>query len=218
LTAITNTSLLLNFTNGGIIDTSMSNDLETFGGAQISTTQSKFGGGSIYLDGTGDWVLSPNSQNFDLGGGNFTIECWVYPTTWNATAVGVFGKRATVSTANQIGLEFSGSSGTIRFSYNNAGSEVGVTGANGSLNTWQHIAIVRNGSTITVYKDGVSGGTGTINVSIAANTDAFVLGAVAVNGSYPLTGYIDDLRITKGYARYTANFTAPVGPFNGFGD
>jgi hypothetical protein len=202
-------AFLLNFTNGGIIDGTMDNVLETVGNAQVSTSVVKYGSGSLAFDGSGDYLLAPSSPAFDVGSGDFTIECWVYPTTWNATAVGIFSKRPTVVSANQIGLEFSGSTGIIRFAYSNAGSEVIIAGATGTLNTWQHIAAVRNRNTLTIYQNGVSTATATISVAIATNTGSLAVGAVAADGSFPLTGYIDDFRITKGVARYLSNFLPP---------
>jgi len=80
LTAITNTSLLCSMTNAGIIDNAMMNNLETVGNAQISTTQSKFGGSSMYFDGTGDYLISRNNYGFEFGTSDFTVEMWIRTT------------------------------------------------------------------------------------------------------------------------------------------
>lgn len=77
LTNISNTSLLLNFTNAAIIDNTAKNVLETVGSAQISTTQSKFGGASLYFDGTGDYLKYLGTVTAGFGSGNFTIEFWI---------------------------------------------------------------------------------------------------------------------------------------------
>jgi hypothetical protein len=77
LTAITNTSLLCNFTNAAIFDNAMMNNLETVGNAQISTSVKKFGTGSIYFDGSGDSLVTPNNPAYILPG-DFTIEGFVY--------------------------------------------------------------------------------------------------------------------------------------------
>jgi len=210
LTAITNTSLLLNFTNAGILDNAEMNNLETVGNAQISTAQSKFGGGSMLFDGSGDWLTAPNSKGLYIGSGDFTIEGWLYLNATGATKgiVSQFNSNGTgpgwtlyIKTTNV--LEFYGGSGTVT-----------VTGTAAiAATTWTHFAVVRSGSTITIYVNGTAGGTAT-NSSFSDDTSALVyVGGRADSASLALNGYIDDLRITKGYARYTSNFTAPTAPF-----
>jgi hypothetical protein len=81
LNAITNTSYLLKFTNAGIYDHAMLNDLETVGNAQVSTSVVKYGTGSMYFDGAGDYLSRPASSLYALGTGDFTIEAWVYANT-----------------------------------------------------------------------------------------------------------------------------------------
>jgi hypothetical protein len=205
LTAITNTSLLLNFTNAGVIDNAMMNDLETVGNAQISTTQSKWGGSSIAFDGTGDWLLAPSSPNLALLTGNFTIEMWVY---FNNTTQHVFFDMRGIGTAapNNPVLFWSNSASKIQAYIND---DFRIT--SGTLNTaqWYHVALTRSGTTVTLYVDGVSQGTYTYSASITQQ--ALYVGTGSGLGSF--NGYIDDLRITKGFARYTANFTAPTAPF-----
>jgi hypothetical protein len=217
LTAITNTSLLCNFTNGGIVDAAMSNDLETAGGAQISTTQSKFGGASMYFDGTGDYLRAPRSPDYILSG-DFTIEFWLY-----FTAHGNYGGIVSSANSNTANAPTAGWCvvfySTTDKLYFEAQGGVGIQTTNAlSTSTWTHCAIVRSGSTITHYTNGVANGSGTSSATFTPGTsDPLVIGSNRGFDS-TMTGYIDDLRITKGYARYTANFTAPVGPFNGFGD
>ncbi|NBW23743.1 MAG: LamG domain-containing protein, partial [Caulobacteraceae bacterium] len=166
--------------------------------------------GSLAFDGAGDWLTAPNSKGLYIGSGNFTVEGWLYPTTTGTTraVVAQFNTNGTgpgwtiyLKTTNV--LEFYGGSGTIT-----------VTGTGTvSANVWSHFAVVRNGSTITIYVNGTAGGTGT-NSSFSDDTTAPVeIGARGGNGSIPFTGYIDDLRITKGYARYTSNFSVPTAAF-----
>jgi hypothetical protein len=204
LTAITNTSLLLNYTNAGVIDNAMMNNLETVGNAQISTTQSKWGGSSIAFDGTGDWLLAPSSPNFAIDG-NFTVEMWVY---FNNTTTYVFFDMRGIGTAapNNPVLFWSNSASKIQAYIND---DFRIT--SGTLNTaqWYHVALTRSGTTVTLYVDGVSQGTYTYSASITQQ--ALYVGTGSGLNSF--NGYIDDLRITKGFARYTANFTPPSGPF-----
>ena len=206
VTAITNTSLLLNATNAAIFDNSMKNDLETVGNAQISTSVKKFGTGSMAFDGsTSNRIRPPASDLYAFGTGNFTVEAWVYVTNLS-TENFVFDTRSSASTAG-MGFSLQPSTGKLRYS-GNANNVLTTTGV--SANTWTHVAWVRNGSTITGYINGVSGGS-------ASNSDNLTQTNGEV-GNVPFSSvgtnmYIDDLRITKGVARYTANFTAPTAPF-----
>jgi len=81
-----------------------------------------------------------------------------------------------------------------------------------SSNTWYHLAVVRSGNTFSLYVNGVSESTATSSVVIADDTSNLLIG-VGDTGTTYLNGYIDDLRITKGYARYTSNFTPPTKAF-----
>jgi hypothetical protein len=208
LTAITNTSLLLNFTNAGVLDATAKNDLETVGNAQISTAQSKWGGASIAFDGTGDWLLGRDNTNLQLGSGDFTIEGWVY---LNATGVAYgLASKGAASTGWSVNVT---SGNKLQFSY----TATALTGATSlASGTWYHFAVVRNGSgtgNLRVYLNGTADATSAGAVTDNFNqTNVLYTGADRVGGS-ALNGYIDDLRITKGVARYTANFTAPTAAF-----
>jgi hypothetical protein len=217
LTAITNTSLLLSGTNGGIIDNTMSNDLETVGGAQISTTQSKFGGASMSFDGNGDYLRIRDSQNFVFGTGDFTIEFWVYYNSGLTADVALFDGRPS-GTNGVYPLIFSNTTGKLVWYINSAARITGTTTL--STGTWYHVAVARSGTSTKLFLNGTQeSSTYTDSNSYLLGTDRPIIAAAgATLGADPLNGYIDDLRITKGYARYTANFTAPVGPFVGFGD
>jgi hypothetical protein len=216
LTAITNTSLLLNYTNGAIIDSSMANDLETAGNAQISTTQSKWGGASMYFDGTGDYLLARRTPDWTLSG-DFTIEFWLY-----YTAHGNYGGLVSCANSDTNNAPTAGWCvvfySTTDKLYFEAQGGVGIQTTNTiPTSQWNHIAVVRSGSTITHYLNGTSNGSGTSSATYTpGTTDPLVIGSNRGFNS-TVTGYIDDLRITKGYARYTANFTPPTGPFIGNG-
>jgi hypothetical protein len=96
------------------------------------------------------------------------------------------------------------------------GAVLGTTGTT-TLSTGQfyHIAAVKNGSNVQFYVNGTADGSA---FSFTPNASQYIyIGSDGAAGNQ-LNAYIDDLRITRGIARYTANFTAPVGPFNGFGD
>lgn len=206
LTAITNTSLLLNATNAGIYDATTLNNMETVGNAQVSTTQAKWGSSSMAFDGTGDWLLFPNRNELLLGTGNFTIEGWVYLSAVGA-ARGIVGK----GTATTGWLVSTNSTNNVVFTY---GSSTITSTGTLSVSTWYHIAVVRQGTGTNltkIYINGTNDGTGTVSTDFN-QTNSMYVGADRTAGS-ALNGYIEDLRITKGIARYTSNFTAPTAPF-----
>ena len=213
LTAITNTSLLLNFTNAGIFDAATINDGQTVGNAQVSTTQAKWGTTSMYFDGTGDWLPIQRRVELSFGTGSFTIEGWINVASVDATY------RCIFSIGNPV--QIYARSGTIEVYFNDSDDTVsyivnGQTGPASSItaNTWAHFAVVRDGTTFTTYVNGV-GGTAATGVSAAVFYSAVspLIGVAGPSLTLPFTGYIQDLRITNGYARYTANFTAPTSAF-----
>jgi hypothetical protein len=218
-TAITNTSLLTNFTNSGIYDSTAKNDLETVGNAQVSTTQAKWGTTSMYFDGTGDTLILPNNPIYDFGTSDFTIEGWVYVIALSGSAQETFiGRGVNAGASFHIALT-TGGAWVYYLSSNNSTWNIAsaVNIGTNSLNTWQHIALVRNGTTFTPYFNGVAGTTTTSSSAIYWNSGTSNVNQITVGGTEAstqvLNGYIDDLRITKGYARYTANFTPPTAAF-----
>ena len=214
VTAITNTSLLTNFTNGAIFDNAMMNDLETVGNAQISTSVVKYGTGSLYFDGTGDYLLGPSTPNMSFGAGDFTVEAWVYAQGTSGNNQTIFQKGRGGSSNLEFSMSLNGSNQLTCF-YTTDGSTVvqPVASSNTvSLSTWTHVAISRSGSTWRCFVDGTLRDSQTYAVTLYTGTGPISSGANPI-GDNPLTGYIDELRITKGYARYTANFTPPTAAF-----
>jgi hypothetical protein len=206
LTAITNTYLLLNATNAGIYDATALNDMETVGNAQVSTTQYKWGASSMSFDGTGDWLLFPNNVNITLNQAVFTIEGWIYLNAVGS-ARGIVGK-GTGTTGWLLSIN---SSNQVVFT--DTTTAITSTGTL-SVSTWYHIAVVRatTGTNQTkIYINGTNDGTGTSATNFN-QTNSLYVGANRTGGS-AFNGYMEDLRITKGVARYTANFTAPTAAF-----
>jgi len=214
------TFLLCKFTNGGIIDNAMMLNLETQTNAKISTTQSKFGGSSMFFDGSSALSI-PYSQLLNFGFGNFTIEFWTYVTVTPSTeqyfvSVGPAGGGA-VHRGWRMGAHNGSAAGIYFYAGGIAGNAETLLGGFPSPNVWHHIAIVRNSTTITGYVDGITLNT-TINASTTAITDiisgdySFIgaLQGTAPNGRLFYNGYIQDFRITNGYARYIFPFTPPT--------
>lgn len=212
LTAITNTSLLLNFTNGGIIDNAMMNDWVTVGDVQVNTTTKKYGSGSLKFDGTGDY-LKGNAQLAGLtGSGDFTIEGWAYIASLPNAEVSFCSTCENGGTGIIFGLGGGGNVNKLQFAIGNlsTGNPTVVDTVNFTTGAWVHFAAVRYNGTIYLYKNGTSVGTPT-SATGTLERPTVTVGAWP-SGSSPLNGYIDELRVSK-FARYTSNFTAPTGAF-----
>ncbi len=216
LTPVTNTQFLLSATNAGIYDATSKNDLETVGNAQISTAQSKFGGSSMYFDGTGDYLVAPASVDTDFGSGDFTAEAWVYPSSFSS-AMDVFGKHADSPVGNSTVAWFVyiGASNSANEASIVSGSTVySVTGWSLAQNQWQHIAFTRFNGSLRFFINGVQvGSTVSANVTINSNTAWRTWVGTYTAASRNWNGYLQDVRFTKGIARYTSNFTPPTTAF-----
>jgi hypothetical protein len=215
-----NVSLLLHGdgTNGSTTITDNSPSPKTMtavGNAQISTAQSKFGGAGILFDGSGDRITTPSNSDFAFGTGDFTVEAWVREVARvqyaalieigdHLTSGIIFLTNGGTSANGRIGIYCGNAGGNGFFGFQIAGS----------LNNWNHIAYIRSSGQLTCYVNGIGGS----SVSFTFNhtsTSTVTIGSRAggTGGNYDFNGYIDDLRITKGVARYTANFTPPTAPF-----
>jgi hypothetical protein len=215
LTAISGTSLLLNTTNGAIFDNAMITTLETVGDAQISTSVVKYGTGSLYFDGTGDYLVGANSPNYAFGTGNFTIEGWFYLTSTANTPV-IVDTRSPGSSDGVVIYLNSGTSVLVCIPGAGSAFSSSTTIATGQ---WYFFAAVRNGSSCALYINGANPGTGTDSTNLSSQflTIGTSVDTKTTGATNHLTGYIDELRITRGYARYTTTFTPPTAAFPNFG-
>ena len=221
LTAISGTSLLLSGTNAGIIDTSTKFNPVTYGDAKISTAVVKYHTGSMIFDGTGDYLTVPPSSILQFGASPFTVEFWMYPTNV-AGDRGIFGLHG-VGTDHYCGILIN-NAGNLKTWYRQT-SLNNVTGSTTLVaNTWYHVALVRTSDTVEnnlrIYLNGVQDGgrlmAGTENTFSIPTTSAVVGRTYYDNNQQYFIGYLDDLRVTKGVARYTSTFTPPTAPFAAF--
>lgn len=183
------------------------------GDAARSAVKSMFGGYSACFDGSGDYLTVANSSDYDLFGAstNSTIEFFAwFGSTANTPHVLIVGTseayRATLFLRSGILVLWTKTNNT------NHGDR--ITGPSIATGRWYHIAVCNAAGILKLFVDGVSYGT--------SNTTVVPTGALGVALGWQLyggvaadylNGYIDDLRITKGVARYTANFTPPSQPF-----
>lgn len=176
----------------------------------ISTAQSKFDGSSGYFYSSGNYLYLANSTKFDFGSSDFTIEFFAR-TTQSASLKGILSKRTTGGAANTNWLVVC-DNGALKF-YASDGSSYTVSaigGGNISDGVWHHCAVSRSGSTFNVFVDGSIVGTSTWSGSISSTSRVQYIGTDHPNNLSEFNGYLDDIRITKGVARYTSVFTPPT--------
>ena len=208
LRVVPNTTLLLNMTDAAITDASMMGNITTIGDARsVSTTIKKYNSSPMYFDGTGDYLRTQSNPALAFGTGDLTLECWIYQTE---TSVGQYR----VIFADNV---YGSTGGYTLYSYNNAlnlwkGGSVEVIAPAGTitLNAWTHVAWSRSGSSNRLFINGTQVGATTSDSTNYIGTSSYICASVAAG--FPFAGYVDDIRITKGVARYTANFTAPTPP------
>lgn len=182
------------------------------GGAQLSTSQSQYGGASGYFDAVDSYLSVADDPTLALGS-DWTIEFWMYPLSWSAT-------RSAVS-KGLVGDVFNGCwafepSGPYMTFFADVGAGVTFVAQSGviPLNQWIHMAVVCNAGVVTVYQDGVGGSpSGSISLASGNTGDLYIGAGWFSPSSRAFDGYIDEFRITNGAARYTANFTPPAAPF-----
>ena len=222
-------SLLLHMdgSSSTFVDSSSNNRTVTaYGNATQSSAQSKWGGKSAYFDGSEDYLSVPNSSAFNFGSGNWVVEFWMYASAQSLAPI-----------CHQTSL--SSQTGWILWNYDNVSAgnttrklTLMLNGANYILttsgdayadNTWTHIAVVRSGSTITMYSNGTYAASGTFSDSISDASQPFWVGgissSVSWNGTRWFNGYIDDLRVTAGSDRGLtgATITVPTAAFADYG-
>ena len=214
LTAVPNTTLLLNMDKSAVQDKSGKVVLETVGDAKVSTAVKKYGTSSLYFDGTGDGLQLPITPQVYLGT-TYTIEAWIY------SAGGLYYQAifelCENNTGGFAGLDLIKVGTTIAASVRTTtlGTPVAITGGTLVTNTWQHVALSVNAGSAKLFLDGIQIGSTTtfpefpIAKTLFAAVGRFANGYTAADTN-SWNGYIDDLRITRGYARYTANFTPPA--------
>jgi hypothetical protein len=206
LTAISNTALLCNMTNAGIPDLAMQNDWITNGGTQVSTGTKKFGTGSLYMN-SGSLQCFPlkNASGIATFAGDFTWEYWFYPTNGsNNYQGGGLSYRDSSFSSGGFQTIYDGTTGTINFIFDGGGTS--ISGNTITNNTWNYITLVRQSGTLSIYINGTRKNTASYSNTItggASSTLGFFIGDTYDGNHYYVQGYMDDIRITNGYARYS---------------
>jgi hypothetical protein len=226
VSAVTNTKLLTCTNKNNIWDAGIGKTITKAGNATASNTQRKFATSSaMYFDGSGDNLLLDYNSSLNLNS-DFTIECWFFANARGGMILNMGGGSGIAWASyefvnNTDGINFAGSSSNSGY---DIGSETGATGRIGTiaLNTWNHLAVTRNGNVYRGFVNGTQGYTQTLSLT---PYDTSTRG-LAIGSNYATTwgtgtptntvnGYIQDVRITNGLARYTSAFTPPTAEFVG---
>lgn len=189
------------------------------GSPVVSADQSKFGGKSLYLNGSSG-LQSGDNDAFDFGTNDFTVSCWIYPTTTGRKSL-----FANQGTGIAMDIFFNGNSANLWMSStgnswdiiqsDRAGTNSGIGTITVNTNEWTHIAFVRNGSVVRSYINGV------LNKEVIISSTAKVFSRTKLNigggdaiGTYRYVGYIDEFVVVNGKALWTHSFTPPTKPFD----
>lgn len=192
-------------------DASPSNHTVTAqGDAQVDTAQQEFGTGSAVFDGSDSLTVS-DSADWNFASGNFTIDMWVRFRTHTLDAAFV-GQRTDGNNCYSLHWE---TSNELAFRQYGAGNTFIISKAWSPANdTWYHVALVRSGDNWYMFIDGIQIGTTTVQAGIMGDfTGDLQIGQGAWTLSHYLNGWIDELRISKGIARWVSDFTPPTAPY-----
>lgn len=189
------------------------------GAAQISMAQSKFGGASLRTNkATQDFLKFDGSLDWNFGADRFTVEFWVYKASNNANLARIFQLRDG-DTYSGMGLSDDGPGGNLGLYMSSTGSSWDLVSSPAlgplALNTWIHLALVRKGSAVRLYKNGVQIGAWAIGSAVLAWNAAWqpILGGQSGATNRTLDGWFDEFRVVNGEALYLNNFTPPSAPF-----
>ena len=187
------------------------------GDAKLSIAKNKFGGSSIYFDGSGDYLTVPDHPGFDFGAEDFTIEYWEYRLGGSGTG-SVMCRVRTGQGVNPWLLGHN-ESGTLKFymSVDYANWAFGSLSMGSMIqNDWTHYAVVRQGSTVRTYQNGSQVSTASFTGTLPIGGGSLSIGRYADNSDNYFHGYLDDIRITRGVCRYPdgTTFSVPALPFS----
>lgn len=201
--------------NGGNGSTTITDDkghtCSAAGAATISTAQSKFGGSSFGNNAAiTDYIQINSDSAIQFGSGDFTVEFWLW-----ATGLGVANQQGLISNRDGVGT-------TDAFVvYITNADKIGMTDETGTFSiagsavltasTWTHIAVARSGTTLKVFINGAVDTTTTVSNNFSATTNYQIGNGNSAN--FWNRGFMDEVMLIKGTARYTGAFTVPNAPY-----
>lgn len=201
-----------------IIDSETSaKEITAVGNAQVDTAQAKFGTGSVYFDGAGDYLTLADSDDWYFTDGPFTIDLWIRYNGGTLQNKGICGQY--VDSNNYWGFALGGSSKYVFEIKSGGASKALYTFSNTtpSSGIWYHLCLIRNGTKVALYVDGIEAAPEAWSTTISTNEVPNLASVLSVGNcnfagatEYYFKGWIDEFRISKGIARWTANFTPPA--------
>lgn len=201
--------------NTTFIDSSTNAFTVTRNGDAVQSGFNPFSGvsnGAGFFDGNGDYLSCASNAAFAFGSGDFTIEYWLYASSWSTTPV-IVDTRLSGSSVNGYS-DFVTTGGVFSLYLNNT-TVYTMTGSL-PLNTWTHIAISRSGTSLRVFINGTQNGSTVTNSTVMSDSNLLVAvnrgitaGTISTNF---FNGYLSNVRLVKGTAVYTSNFTVPTSP------
>lgn len=182
-----------------------------YGGTQLDTAQKKFGTASGLFDGNADYLSLADSDDWDFGTGDYTIDFQVRFN--NVSSNRTFFDIGKYTSAAGILFEFH-SKNRLYLYHNGNGNQTSFSWSP-SINTWYHIALVRTSGTVKCFVDGTQVGSDWSNATnIQSGTFGAKIGTYYDGSQDPMNGWIDELRIVKGTAVWTSNFTPPSSAYS----
>jgi hypothetical protein len=194
-------------------ESSVGRTLTFNGNAQLDTAQKKFGSASLLFDGTGDYLTATDSADWDFGAGQFTVETHVRFASGFGINEAFLGQWGDTTAQQTWYLFLNGNSLTFRF-YDTGGTTRDVSvGWAPTVDTWYHLAVDRDSSNkFRIYRDGVMVASATYTQTMQNGTGLLGIGRIPGFSAFDLNGWLDEIRVTKGVARYASDsgFTAPT--------
>ena len=182
--------------------------LSRFGDSQLDTAQKKFGTSSILLDGTEDNVKVPTDEDFGFGTANFCLEAFIRPNSVTGIQH-IFDLRDSSATDTAPKMYLNGT--TLHYGVGNSSTRSGGTLATG---TWYHVAVARNNGTTKLFLDGVELGTGADTNDYGTTKPVIIGSDYQASPTEAFNGWIDEVRISKGSARFTGAFTPTTSEYS----
>lgn len=182
--------------------------------AQLDTAQKKFGLSSALFDSTGGKITVPDSEDWDFGTGDFTIDFWVRFAVIGAFGYGLMSTGSLYT--NGVALTYSNGGSTSELAVYLMGTRKAFSWTS-EVDTWYHVALTRNGTDLRAFIDGTQIGSTETNSTNIISTGGMNIGGYMGSTLVPLNGWLDEIRVIKGTAAWVADFTPPTSEYSSSG-